>query len=407
MSERSRARRSTAVALLPVAGALVAVAVVALLLIHNPRLGTAHAAGGPTTSASPSTPSTSTSPIPSFFPGTPAVARGGSNYAVPEKTVLVVPKTLSTGSAPGIAYVVGSQSPPSGKIHPADGGPAIPIQLGAGEIVRSFTRFKDGFLVLVENRSHATVSDEIRYYSSPEQMTVLVPAQPAWTDEFARGADGSVAASMSPRQVTLFDASGTAEQTWAVPRDAFTDPTRVLPNHRVIVRIDSVRFTKRLRLAPGGSITRARGLTGRATDISPANGDVSMSEGCYGYPGDNGGVIDAKTGQVRWIDCGYEAGFFSPDGTLVAEPANGIPYSATHLLGIMDAATGDLLVSFQVPSAAWDGRIILHVAWEDNTHVLVYACSRHGCAVFRLGVDGSVEKAAASIPAYGYVKLEG
>ncbi len=347
---------------------------------------------------------------------------------VTRTTVRIVRKKVPLGPPPAIAYFAGPEWPThphplTGYLHPADEArPPIPVSMSALESVSAFTPFRRGYLVLLTT---ADGKEEVRYYKArTEAMVQMAPLQPAWSEGLARGADGSVAVSLSPGSVTEFDASGKAVQHFSLPVQKL-EPERLLSDQTVLARAETPHRTKFYRLTPDNSAVKWLPPQNHALDVSAFTGDMSMFArttrvgkdlSAYSSCADtsnavtrSAAVLDGSTFGLLWVDCGYFAGSFSPDGRVMASLADTtrLPKPpGTGMVGLLDEQTGDVLVRFEGGNErTGNAQSIRALTWEDSTHVLAFSDASKS-TVYRLGVDGSVERAAVKVPFFGYVVLE-
>ena len=105
-------------------------------------------------------------------------------------------------------------------------------------------------------------------------------------------------------------------------------------------------------------------------------------------------VRDAGTGGTEvWRTCDYSVLGFSPDGRHVLGFTDYLTAGGSPTLAVLDAATGERVVDFEVAGAR-TGVVAINpeVAWEDDGTVVATLVTGERQYVVRLGLDGTVER---------------
>lgn len=151
------------------------------------------------------------------------------------------------------------------------------------------------------------------------------------------------------------------------------------------------------RVGPDGAVTRPLPDVITVSDVYDDRLVAAMTSVNELEPGSCSGVFDGT--RALWDTCDYSLEDFSPDGRYLTATDAYLDGPGSSHLAILDAATGDRLVEFD----SGDGFVVNRV-WEDASHVLVvhhsYADGRW--RLFRVGLDGSVERVAEPVKAPDY-----
>ncbi len=191
-------------------------------------------------------------------------------------------------------------------------------------------------------------------------------------------------------QVVSADASG--EGAWTYTSFPGTTLGQVVEpvgfaGDAVVVRRNDGAGVETTYLASGGDPVQVPGLS-RAESASAVTGAVAglTTRG----DGTCSAVVDAS-GARLWGTCDYRLGHLSPDGSYVIGTSLEAEYGSPTL-AILDAATGERIVDFEVVLARRAvGGVDTRMAWEDDGH-LVVRVSREDFSMERLGIDGSVQR---------------
>jgi hypothetical protein len=109
--------------------------------------------------------------------------------------------------------------------------------------------------------------------------------------------------------------------------------------------------------------------------------------------GSCGGVYDERSGDYLWEGCDFSLYAFSPDSRYVDatdayRDGTGNPFAA-----ILDAATGKEVARLKQPES-----FVRQTAWQDSEHLLATVYGPEGWSIYRLGVDGDVERLVGPNP---------
>ena len=130
----------------------------------------------------------------------------------------------------------------------------------------------------------------------------------------------------------------------------------------------------------------ANGLVAGQTRTNP---DTS---GCFG-------VMDpaASTTEMVWETCDHSLSSFSPNGQFVLAAEPQLSGLGTRVLSILDAETGELVVTYRQPR---DSQIaVTQTVWEDNDTVLAIANEGQTWQFLRMDVAGELEAASDPLQA--------
>jgi hypothetical protein len=151
------------------------------------------------------------------------------------------------------------------------------------------------------------------------------------------------------------------------------------------------------RVGPDGAVTRPLPDALTVSDVHDDHLVAAMTSVNELEPGSCSGVFDGT--RALWNTCDYSLEDFSPDGRFITGSDAYLDGAGSSHLAILDAATGDRIVEFDSL-----GGFVVNRTWEDASHVLVV---HHSYAdglwrLFRVGLDGSVERVAEPVKAPDY-----
>lgn len=262
--------------------------------------------------------------------------------------------------------------------------PAGPVDLP--EAYSMITPYDDGWLAVGSSRNPEAV---VMLDSSLE----VTHTDPAGGFDLAVSDDGSHVAYTvreSGDRVLLVNAptDGTDVVTWPidVPGAESLDPVGFLDDDTVVYNSDAGEVMGIART--GGSLTPIEGVL-RVDDASEAAGLVSVLVS-YGVDGGCSGVQDPTSGALLWKSCEHSNLRFSPDGRLVVADASYYDGPGSPTLSVLDARTGDEVVTF-TPERRDTVVGVSQAVWEDDDTVLAHVDEGGDQAMVRLGTDGSTE----------------
>lgn len=168
----------------------------------------------------------------------------------------------------------------------------------------------------------------------------------------------------------------------------FVSDTEVLAS-----RTDPVDYSLSTFVVDGSGASDLPGVV-RPWAASAATG---MAAGVTRVKADNSScsaVVDARarTGEPLWSTCEHTLVSFSPDGAYVVGFASYLTGDGSPTLAILDAATGQEVIDFDLVGPRLGIRGIHEVAWEDDGSMLATLVSGSDQFVVRLGLDGTVER---------------
>lgn len=198
-------------------------------------------------------------------------------------------------------------------------------------------------------------------------------------------------------QVVLADPDGGQEWVYTTfppaPQDHVVEPVGFVSDDEVVVRqFDDTTATKNY-VAGGDEPVEVPGLM-QVESSSPATGAVAgMTRS--DPDGSCSAVVDglARTGDPIWDTCDHTLGPFSPTGRYVVGLAAYLDGNGSPTLAILDAATGEPVVDFEV--AGGRRQVVgmwTQMAWEGDEAVVVRVMIGQDYFIVRLGVDGSVQR---------------
>jgi hypothetical protein len=97
-----------------------------------------------------------------------------------------------------------------------------------------------------------------------------------------------------------------------------------------------------------------------------------------------------------WRTCEHSLGDFAPDGAHLVGTDAYLDGTGRSTVALLDAATGDLVVAYDVDTRAGD--LIADWVWEDDEHLLLTVHSDGDWQVVRVGLDGTQEVATDAVP---------
>lgn len=352
-----RARRlAGAAGIAAVVAALVPVAVLA-----GAHLDRADGPGPATTSQTPSlSPTRATdpnrSPLPTDANGVPEVALGSD---------------APDGAAPAAAYVDGRT------LHRADG--------TVVELPESYA----GFAIVGDQYLGVRSDDDGNRVLDVLDSTGEITESIAITGGLATSPDGGTVAWSTP--------DGGITTMWADGRVDLAnqgEPVSVVsvvggPSCREGEGGCSVYFNHEDMAAP--EVTSSHGFTDLAVPGAIKVNDVHLQlvalQRSTEDTGSCSGVYDAGARRYAWQTCDYTLSTFSPDGSLLAGSDAYLDGIGLGYVVVLEAATGDPLVRFSMSNGH-----IADLVWEDEHHLLLTTYGPQGWNVYRVGLDGSVER---------------
>lgn len=126
-------------------------------------------------------------------------------------------------------------------------------------------------------------------------------------------------------------------------------------------------------------------ITGSAPDGALA-GQISSSD-----TGSCSEVMNPDRSK-RWETCDHTISRFSPDGRYILASDDYLDGLGTSQVTILDAKTGDAVVSYQRPADS--PGFVTQAVWEDAAHVLAIVHEDTGWRVLRLDLDGNISAAS-------------
>ncbi|GAA1926420.1 hypothetical protein [Nocardioides hwasunensis] len=344
-----------------------------------------------------------------------AVAVGAAVAAV---LAIAVPVGLSMTGPAQRSEIMPAPSPPApvvtGTVRvdprsaPVDGGPAVAmVNIDEGTLLRngetfrlpevydSITPYRNGWLATVNVEGEQTVQvldSEFRPLDGDRRPTtgLTVSADEsriAWAEYDGvrwvvvdRAADGS----REDRRTELPPSSEEASVTTV----GFVSDTEVLAS-----RTDPSDYSLSTFVADGSGSADLPGIL-RPWAASSATGAVAGVTRVKGDGSSCSAVVDALAGtrQPLWSTCEHTLVSFSPDGARVVGFSSYLDANGSATLTLLDAATGEEVIDFDLIGPL-DGITGIHeVAWEDDDSMLATLVSGQTQYVVRLGLDGTVER---------------
>lgn len=178
------------------------------------------------------------------------------------------------------------------------------------------------------------------------------------------------------------------------PADARVRPVGFLPGDALLVGTTDPATGQEsaLVVGPDGSTSPLPGSL-RVGSSSEVSGLASVQTRFTG-DGSCWQVRDAVAGGATvWRTCDYTVLGFSPDGQHVLGFTDYLTAGGSPTLAVLDAATGERVVDFEVVGAR-TGIVAIapEVAWEDDGTVVATLVTGERQYVVRLGLDGTVER---------------
>ncbi len=147
----------------------------------------------------------------------------------------------------------------------------------------------------------------------------------------------------------------------------------------------------------GGEAEQLPGpFTPTTASLTRIGGVVSFDER---EPGSCSELRDLGSGETLWETCDHQLGPISPDGSqLIGLPSYADGFG-TASVPILDAATGDLLRSWDLRTSTDTLAGITQLRWEDTSHVLLEVYADGAWSVVRVSMDGTAEIALPPVKA--------
>lgn len=205
-------------------------------------------------------------------------------------------------------------------------------------------------------------------------------------------------------RVVLADPAGDAEWVYTnfplAPADHIVMPIGFVSEGEVVVRQYDNALPTRTYVAGGDEPVEVPGLL-QPEASSPVTGAIAGPTE-YGPDGTCSGVVDglARSGTPVWTTCEHRLGPFSPDGAHVVGTDAEADATGSPTLAVLDAATGEVIVDFEVAAAPRQVVAIWsQMAWEDEDTLVIRVLRGEEFFIVRVGLDGSVQR--VGIPSAG------
>ena len=202
--------------------------------------------------------------------------------------------------------------------------------------------------------------------------------------------------------VVDLDAAGARSERWTSlpsgPQDATVRTVGFLPDDGLVfARTDpSTGVQSASVVSPDGATRTLAGFV-KPVSSSSATGLVAGQTSATG-DGSCWQASDAGSGEVAWETCDHSLGEFSPDGQHLAGFAASYDGYGSPTIAILDAATGEPVVDFEVAGGRNQLAVVNPEAfWEDDAHVVTTVVTGGQQYVVRLGLDGTVERIATGV----------
>lgn len=205
--------------------------------------------------------------------------------------------------------------------------------------------------------------------------------------------------------VIVDDVAGEREQQWtALPPGPFEETVSTvgfLADDRVVfAQTDPADGTQTIFITAGdGDGVEALPRLESAVSASPAAGVVagqtSSSAGgsCSAVVDPDGDVAD----RVVFETCENSLGAFSPDGTRLVGLAPYLDGAGSPTLSVLDAATGEAVLDFELAGGRNRVVAVADTVWEDDETLLATIVDGNQQYVVRLGLGGTVERVAGPV----------
>lgn len=203
--------------------------------------------------------------------------------------------------------------------------------------------------------------------------------------------------------VVDLDAAGARGERWTSfppgPEAAAVRAVGFLPDDGLLVaRTDpSTGKQRAVVVSPDGTTRPLDGFTKPASSSAVTGmvaGQVSATD-----EGSCWRLSDAADGTVAWETCDNSLGELSPDGQHLAGFAAYYDGYGSPTVSILDAATGEPVVEFEVAGTGTQLAVVNAEAyWEDDSHLVTTVVTERGQYVVRLGMDGTVERVGNAAP---------
>lgn len=198
-------------------------------------------------------------------------------------------------------------------------------------------------------------------------------------------------------QVVMADPAGVTEWVYTTfppaPADDLVVPVGFVSDGEVVVRQYDDTLPTRTYVASGDEPVEVPGLL-QADAASPATGAIAGPTE-YTPDGTCSGVVDglARTGVSSWDTCDFRLGPFSPDGAHLAGTDAQADGTGSSTLAVLDAATGEVVVDFEVVAGPRQvAAIWSQMAWEDDDTLVIRVLRGEDFSIMRVGLDRSVQR---------------
>lgn len=300
----------------------------------------------------------------------------------PDGPVRLTTEGIPRSEDPQVNYFRYALGGTGGELVTPNGWRYLPVSL------QGITSYGDGWIGF----SYDSRDTEMFMFDADLQITDTVPTE----NSFAISQDASQVAYVkfeadTSQALVNAPTSGADALTWSFPRRPAINPVGFVDAGTVLFQSDGVNPTVGLAGA-GGEIAELDGFV-KVTGANMANGLVAGqtksnpdASGCFG-------VMDpaSSTSEMLWETCDYSLSTFSPNGQFVLASDPYLDGFGTRSVSILDAQTGDLVVTYQQRG---NSQIALtQTVWESGDTVLAIAAEGTSFTILRMSAAGDLEAA--------------
>ena len=300
----------------------------------------------------------------------------------PDGPVRLTTEGIPRGEDPQVNYLRSPLGGAGGELVTPSGWRYLPVSL------QGITSYGDGWIGL----GYDSFGAEMFFLDADLQITDRLPSGPS----FAVSSDGNRVTYVkieADKSQTLVNAPATGADplAWSFPEVPPIAPVGFVDTDTVLFQTGEKDPVIGLATL-GNKITQLDGFI-KVTGANMANGLVAGqtrsnpdASGCYG-------VMDpaSSTSEMLWETCDYSLSTFSPNGQFVLASDPYLDGFGTRSVSILDAQTGDLVVTYQQRGNSQ--MALTQTVWESGDTVLAIAAEGTSFTILRMSAAGDLDAA--------------